>query len=44
MDEMEFTEAQSNIEDLINEYQQYQEEPYVSLSSFLAYSLTVWEI
>lgn len=44
MDEMEFTEAQSNIEDLITEYQQYQEEPYVSLCSFLAYSLTVWAI
>ena len=41
---MEFTEAQSNIEDLITEYQQYQEEPYVSLCSFLAYSLTVWAI
>ncbi|KAJ1883739.1 alpha-tubulin, partial [Kickxella alabastrina] len=25
MDEMEFTEAESNINDLINEYQQYQE-------------------
>ena len=38
MDEMEFTEAQSNIEDLINEYQQYQEEAYVflSLSLFLS--------
>ena len=44
MDEMEFTEAQSNIEDLITEYQQYQEEAYVSLSSFLAYLLTVLEI
>ena len=29
MDEMEFTEAQSNVEDLINEYQQYQEDAYV---------------
>lgn len=34
MDEMEFTEAQSNIEDLIAEYQQYQEDAYV-----LSYSL-----
>ncbi|KAJ2704606.1 Tubulin beta-2 chain [Coemansia sp. D1744] len=25
MDEMEFTEAESNMNDLINEYQQYQE-------------------
>lgn len=25
MDEMEFTEADSNMEDLISEYQQYQE-------------------
>ena len=37
MDEMEFTEAQSNIEDLITEYQQYQEEAYVPRLSFLAY-------
>ena len=29
MDEMEFTEAQSNVEDLIAEYQQYQEDAYV---------------
>ena len=27
MDEMEFTEAESNMNDLISEYQQYQEEP-----------------
>jgi len=27
MDEMEFTEAESNLNDLINEYQQYQEAP-----------------
>jgi len=25
MEEMEFTEAESNLQDLINEYQQYQE-------------------
>lgn len=40
MDEMEFTEAQSNIEDLIAEYQQYQEEACVPRRCFLAYSLT----
>ena len=39
MDEMEFTEAQSNIEDLIAEYQQYQEEAYVL---FLPLLLTLW--
>jgi tubulin beta len=27
MDEMEFTEAESNLNDLVNEYQQYQDAP-----------------
>lgn len=31
MDEMEFTEAESNMQDLIAEYQQYQDATYVSL-------------
>ena len=38
MDEMEFTEAQSNVEDLITEYQQYQEDAYVAI--FLSLLLT----
>jgi tubulin beta len=41
MDEMEFSEAQSNIEDLIAEYQQYQEEAYVP---FLFTLSPFWEI
>ncbi|KAJ2177767.1 hypothetical protein EV181_006427, partial [Coemansia sp. RSA 532] len=34
MDEMEFTEAESNINDLINEYKQYQE---ASANEVMAY-------
>jgi tubulin beta len=33
MDEMEFTEAESNMQDLVAEYQQYQEATYVGLSN-----------
>ena len=28
MDEMEFTEAESNMNDLVSEYQQYQAQPF----------------
>ena len=34
MDEMEFTEAESNMQDLIAEYQQHQDATYVSISHF----------
>lgn len=30
MDEMEFTEAESNMQDLVAEYQQYQDATYVN--------------
>ena len=33
MDEMEFTEAESNMQDLVAEYQQYQDATYVSIFS-----------
>ena len=35
MDEMEFTEAESNMQDLVAEYQQYQDATYVPSLSFL---------
>lgn len=34
MDEMEFTEAESNMGDLINEYQQYQEATVEELGDY----------
>jgi tubulin beta len=41
MDEMEFTEAESNMQDLVAEYQQYQDATYVfsDLHPPLSYSL-----
>lgn len=38
MDEMEFTEAESNMNDLISEYQQYQEATAEDERMFLAYN------
>lgn len=40
MDEMEFTEAESNMQDLVAEYQQYQDATYVSLPSHFMHRLT----
>jgi len=37
MDEMEFTEAESNMQDLVAEYQQYQDATYVT--GFLRFPL-----
>jgi len=38
MDEMEFTEAESNMNDLVSEYQQYQVKPLWPLKAFMTYS------
>jgi hypothetical protein len=40
MDEMEFTEAESNMQDLVAEYQQYQDARFVSVSVLLSTRLT----
>lgn len=42
MDEMEFTEAESNMNDLVSEYQQYQVHFLIFLSAFFHYHL--WEV
>ena len=36
MDEMEFTEAESNMQDLVAEYQQYQDATYVQVALFVS--------
>ena len=38
MDEMEFTEAESNMQDLVAEYQQYQDATYVATFPSLVYA------
>lgn len=38
MDEMEFTEAESNLNDLISEYQQYQVSTCVSVPFMLMFT------
>ena len=38
MDEMEFTEAESNMQDLVAEYQQYQDATYVTTFPTLVYA------
>lgn len=41
MDEMEFTEAESNMQDLVAEYQQYQDATCVSVIPFLLWLLNI---
>ncbi len=44
MDEMEFTEAESNMQDLVAEYQQYQDATYVVICMWLILMLTLSSI
>ena len=44
MDEMEFTEAESNMQDLVAEYQQYQDATYVNKLLLFQLLLTVYYI
>ena len=43
MDEMEFTEAESNMNDLVSEYQQYQEAGISDGVSFLLFSILIYD-
>ena len=42
MDEMEFTEAESNMNDLISEYQQYQVREDLSISLSIYQSISIY--